>query len=361
MNNMEDMTSAQNESKAIEKIAIEAKNKRIKNGEKEGNPTREDYENADKSLTQELFEFIKEGSGEFDKISEDIEKKFRTRMEKPSNQEKKPKRLLILECTGMDELLGKLTVLSDDRLDATSIDMTDVTNEVENLPSDFEEIAGIIITGSPADIVEKEQKPWIGKVEEFIKKALDQNIPTLGVCFGIQVHADLRGREVPKNKGGREMGVWDTRIYLSEKEASHPIFKGINFKEERNEQRGMKSASLKTLGSHAYCVEYDPKAQAETLHGFHFTEGGNCYPMIETDGSFVGLQFHPEMSISEGIAVLQSLVKKRSDKLVADGKDPKKILEELDKYKVELNSNETPDNVKFLRNFISISLDEKQK
>lgn len=361
MSTIENKNEAANEANAIRRIALEAKSKRTQNGEKEGEPTRDDYENANKSLEQELASFIAEGSQEFEKISEDIEKKFKSRMEKTSSLERLSKRLLILECTGLNDLLGRLIVLSDERLDSTNVNMLDVTTQANELPRNFDEIYGIIITGSPADIAEKEQKPWIGEMEKFIKEALQRNVPVLGICFGIQVHADLKDRDVPKNIGGREMGVWDTDIYLNENEANHPIFKGINFSEEKNEKNILKRTSLKTLGSHAYCVEYNPKVQADSMHGFHFTQEGNYYPMIEIDGSFIGLQFHPEMSIPEGIAILKSLVKKRSDKLIADGKDPEAILKELDEYQVGLDANEVSDNAKFLRNFLDILLNKKDK
>jgi GMP synthase-like glutamine amidotransferase len=361
MSTVENIDEAINESDAIRKIAIEEKKKRMEAGEEKGEPTKEDYENADKSLTRELAGFIRDGSQEFEEISKGIEKKFKSRMEGTANLERLPKRLLILECTNLDDLLGRLIVLSDERLDSTNLDMLDVANKADQLPSSFDEISGIIITGSPSDIAEKEQKPWIGIMEKFIKKALERNIPVLGICFGIQAHADLKGREVPKNKGGREMGVWETDIYLSESEAEHPIFKGIDFKEEANGQKILKSASAETLGSHAYCVEYNPKKQAESMHGFHFTEEGNYYPMVEVDGSFVGLQFHPEMSIPEGISILKSLVKKRSDKLIADGKDPKEILKGLEEYQAGLDEKAVPDNVKFLRNFVGIALENGNK
>lgn len=360
MNKIENFFNAQNEANAIRKIAIEEKKRRVlEEGEKEGEPTKEDYEYGDKTLTMELAELAKEGSEEFEEITKSIDEKFAMQMEKSNNYEKEPKKLLILECTGMDDVLGKLIVLSDERLGATNVDMIDVTTKADELPANFDEISGIVISGSASDIVEKNEKQWIGKIEKFVEKGLEKNVPVLGICFGIQVHADMKGREVPKNEGGREMGVWNTSIYLDEKEAEHPIFKGIDFKEEKNGQEIKKSAILETTGSHAYHVEYDPKAQHDSMHGFNFTQDGYYYPMVETDGAFVGLQFHPELSGAEGLAFLKCLVKKRSDKLIADGKDPKEILKRLDEYEAEISSKQTHDNVRFLQNFVSMVFEKK--
>ena len=359
MGTFENKIIAENEASIVKKRALASKKERIKKGEAEGEPAREDYETADKTLTQEIADFIKEGAEEYEEIFNRLKNRYDETMDKTANLEKEPKRLLILECTGMNNLLGQMTFLSDERINASNFDVIDVTEKADDLPKSFDEVSGIVITGSPADIEEKGEKLWIRKMEGFVEKALKENVPVFGVCFGIQAHADIKGREVPKNEGGREMGVWKTDIFLTEEEAKHPIFKGIKFKEEKNGERMIKRASLETLGSHAFHARYDPKFQSKITHGFRFTKEGYYYPMIETDGSFIGVQFHPEFSIPEGIEILKALVKKRADKLVADGKDPKKILEDLKKYKDSLKKGEVPDNIKFFNNFIDIITEEK--
>lgn len=304
------------------------------------------------TLVSEIEELKESGSAEFQQISADIRQKYEERMAETGSLEKAPKKLLILECTDMDYLTGRLMVLSDSRLGANNVEMVDAVNKGQNLS--MENVGGIIISGSASDIVEKEQKPWIGEMEEFVKKALAEKIPVMGICFGIQVHADLKGREVPKNEGGREMGIWDTAVYLEGDEAKHPIFNGLDFQQD---DQGRKSALLKTVGSHAYHAGYDPVTEEKNIHGIHFTETGHGYPMIEIDGSFVGTQFHPELSIPEGLALLKTLVKKRADKLVADDKDPKAILKEIEQYEIDIKEGKN-DNRTFLNNFVSMVFDK---
>ncbi|MEK7542932.1 MAG: hypothetical protein AAB503_01325 [Patescibacteria group bacterium] len=316
---------------------------------------KEKLEKGEESLPQALEELKREGPIEFKKASGAVKAKFEKRMAESQDKPKESKKFLILECSGLDGLLGQLTVLSDERLDASNTEMIDVIAQTDKLLQSLDEVGGVLITGSASDIVEKEQKPWIAETEKFIKKALDKKIPVMGVCFGIQLHADLNEREVPRNEGGREMGISKTSIYMEE-EQPHPIFKGIEFQEAPDGKT--RSAIVETVSSHAYHVE--PKNHGETLYGYNFTKTGHGYPMIEIDGSFIGVQFHPEMSLPEGLDLMEATVKNRADKLIADGKNPRAILEEFEDYKARIvKGGQTPDNAKFLQNFVSIVFEKK--
>lgn len=56
------------------------------------------------------------------------------------------------------------------------------------------EFDAVIITGSPASVYDDE--PWIDALEAWVATAIDDGIPTLGICFGQQVLADVLGGEV---------------------------------------------------------------------------------------------------------------------------------------------------------------------
>lgn len=312
-------------------------------------------EEAD-SLVDIIEQMKKEAPAELEKIFGDVDRKFAERMEGSKDKPESPKKFLILECTEMKEVLGKLTILADERLDSSNVEMIDVVANTSALPENLDGISGILISGSASDIVEKGEKAWIGQTEAFVKKALDAGIPVLGVCFGIQLHADLMGRDVPKNQGGREMGIWKTAVYM-ENENPNPIFDGIPFQE--SEDGKARSALVETVGSHAYHADISRDTAREKMYGYHYTDTGHGYPMIETEGSFIGFQFHPELGTPEGLAFLEGLVKKRADKLVADGRDPQAILQEIDAYKKRIaEEGGVPINVKLLQNFVSMTLKE---
>jgi GMP synthase-like glutamine amidotransferase len=51
-----------------------------------------------------------------------------------------------------------------------------------------------IITGSSAAVYE--DHPWLPPMREFVRQAIDQTIPTLGICFGHQLMAQAFGGTV---------------------------------------------------------------------------------------------------------------------------------------------------------------------
>jgi len=315
---------------------------------------KEELSKRTETLEQTIEQLKQEGAAEFVAAQQMVSRNFEKQFKKGQEKQKSKKQLLILECSNINQLLGQLTVLTDKRLDSSNTEIVDVVNQTDSLPVSLDHVGGIVITGSPSDIVDKEQKPWIGETESFVQKALDKNIPVMGICFGIQLHADLKGREVSKNEGGREMGVWKTSVYMNAEEAQHPVFKGIDF--QKSPDGKQVSKLIETLGSHAYRV--DPTGP-EKMYGYHYTEEGNGYPMLEVDGSFIGTQFHPELSTSEGLSVLKSLVKSRAEKLKDDGKDPNSILREVESYEERIMGNSgNVDNSAFLKNFISIVFKE---
>ncbi|MEX2131067.1 MAG: glutamine amidotransferase [Pseudohongiellaceae bacterium] len=70
------------------------------------------------------------------------------------------------------------------------------------LPQD---VAGAIITGSPSNVTE--QLPWMVLTTDWLRNAIAQHLPILGICFGHQLLAHALGGEVAFHPGGREIGT----------------------------------------------------------------------------------------------------------------------------------------------------------
>lgn len=54
----------------------------------------------------------------------------------------------------------------------------------------------LIVLGGPMSVYDEETYPWLKAEKELIKQAIDNNIPTLGICFGAQLIASIYGGKV---------------------------------------------------------------------------------------------------------------------------------------------------------------------
>ena len=88
----------------------------------------------------------------------------------------------------------------------------------ERVPLDTAD--GIVLTGSTAAVYESESRPWIAEQETFIRELVDQEIPTLGVCFGHQV--------INSALGGTVKNVGPTATLVEATFADDPLFDGVN-------------------------------------------------------------------------------------------------------------------------------------
>ena len=72
---------------------------------------------------------------------------------------------------------------------------------------DISEVSALVIMGGPMNVYEEEAYPFLKEETAFIRKALDRDIPTLGICLGSQLIAKALGAKVYK-AAVKEVG-WD--------------------------------------------------------------------------------------------------------------------------------------------------------
>ncbi len=141
-----------------------------------------------------------------------------------------------------------------------------------NLLPDLKNCAGIIITGSHAMVTDN--KKWSVKIEKWIPKLIEKNIPVLGICYGHQLIAKALNGYVDYNREGEKIGT--IQIKLTKEAENDFLFSKLPKKFFVNISHSQSVFSLPD----------DAKILAKDSNNFVYAYkiGDNVW----------GIQFHPE-------------------------------------------------------------------
>src|SRR5690606_29335884 len=79
-------------------------------------------------------------------------------------------------------------------------DFTSYHVEAMDLPASVHDADGWLITGSRHGVYE--DHPFIAPLEDFIRRAMAEHVPLVGICFGHQIIAQALGGQVGKHPAG---------------------------------------------------------------------------------------------------------------------------------------------------------------
>jgi GMP synthase-like glutamine amidotransferase len=74
----------------------------------------------------------------------------------------------------------------------------------------------LIVLGGPMGAYDDEQAPWLPSVRALLKTAVDDGVPTLGVCLGAQLLAAACGGSVERGATGPELGLGSVNIAVGD-------------------------------------------------------------------------------------------------------------------------------------------------
>jgi GMP synthase (glutamine-hydrolysing) len=166
------------------------------------------------------------------------------------------------------------------------IDLYNLPDTDAELPHPLHHYDGIIVTGSSLNIYE--DRPEVHRQIAFAKDIFRSGLPFFGSCWGLQIATVAAGGEVQRNERGREIG-FARNVRLTEAGVSHPMHFG----------------------------RYD-LFDAPAVHTDHITRpavgttvtASNTYSQIQAaeirhdNGTFWGVQYHPEFSLRDIADVL---------------------------------------------------------
>lgn len=174
-------------------------------------------------------------------------------------------------------------------------------HEGERLPDRREDLAGVLITGSPAMVSHRHD--WSERTAAWIAETHELGLPMLGVCYGHQLMAHALGGVVGPNPHGRRMGSFAVEILDREDALLGDFAPGADFQ-----------------ATHVEAVLEPPKgarvisrAEGDPHHALHF--GKLSW----------GLQFHPEFDVD----IMDCYIRSRRTALSEEGIEAEQLLEKL--------------------------------
>lgn len=82
------------------------------------------------------------------------------------------------------------------------------------LPPTVDACDAWLVTGSSAGV--NDGLPWVDALADFLGRAVEAEVPVVGVCFGHQLLAQVLGAPVARSERGWGVGVHDTRLVARE-------------------------------------------------------------------------------------------------------------------------------------------------
>lgn len=109
-------------------------------------------------------------------------------------------------------------------LEEAGIEVIAVLGE-EGLPADLSSFDGLVLLGGGLMPNEYDRAPWLHDERRLTLDAIAADLPTLGICLGAQIIADVAGGEVRAKHGPKERG--STHIFLTDAGRNDPVLGGF--------------------------------------------------------------------------------------------------------------------------------------
>lgn len=146
---------------------------------------------------------------------------------------------------------------------------------------------GIVVTGSALNAYQDIEP--VHRQVALAKRIFEIGTPFFGSCWGLQVAVVAAGGEVTRNVRGREVG-YSRAVQLTEAGQKHPMHRG---RPQVYDAPAVHSDHVTCLPANSTITAFNEFSEVQALE----IQFGN--------GSFWGVQYHPEFSLRDIAAVLR--------------------------------------------------------
>ena len=152
------------------------------------------------------------------------------------------------------------------------------------VPTTLDGADGLIVLGGSMGPNEDDRAPWLPATRALLRSAVEQDLPTLGICLGAQLLTAATGGRVHEMPQGPEVGL--NAVRFAEEAAADPLFGGLSGSEvpvlqwhwleaERLPDGARLLASSEwcvnqafRVGDHAWGVQCHPEALGDTAQAW---------------------------------------------------------------------------------------------
>lgn len=168
----------------------------------------------------------------------------------------------------------------------------------DGIPETLEGFDALMMLGGGLMPDDDERAPWLPTERSLVALAIEQEVPTLGICLGAQVLAMVGGGQVRANYGTIERGA--TEINLRPEASEDALLAGL-------------PASFHAIENHRDTITVLPEGAV------HLASSANCaHQAFRVGPAAWGVQFHPEASAA-------NVARWDDEKIRADGFDPAQL------------------------------------
>lgn len=138
----------------------------------------------------------------------------------------------------------------------------------------LEEIAGVVVTGSPAMVTDRAE--WSERTAAWLKTLVEREVPVLGICYGHQLLAHALGGQVGPHPAGIEIGTVEVQSLPAAE--NDPLFAPL-------------PRTFRAQVVHEQTVVQLPAEAVALAHNGH-----EPHHAFRVGPCAWGIQFHPEFS-----------------------------------------------------------------